>query len=139
MKRLEALPAWLRWALFLPVGLAFHFILAFVLESVLAAAGLRPGRGTPNAVTMLAVTQFVSGLTFTLFPAVLAPSPRPVALVLFALGVLSDVVPIGYSYANYEYQRSRLPLAAAMAAVEAVGGLLAVWRVRLLPPRTAPS
>ena len=40
-----------------------------------------------------------------------APSPRPVALVLFALGVLSDVVPIGYSYANYEYQRSRLPLA----------------------------
>ena len=139
MKGLDALPSWLRWTLFLPVGLALHFIVAFALESLLTAAGLRPGRGTPNAVVMLGVAQFVAGVTFTLIPALLAPKPRPVSLALFALGVLSDVVPIGYSYANHAYQRPRLPLAMAMAAVEAAGGLVAVLVARRSPPPAVSS
>ena len=141
MRALDQLPAWLRWALFLPVGLASHFIVATMIEALLGAAGLRAGRGFPNAVAVGAILAFLSGVTFTLFPSLLSPKPRVVALVLFACGVVSDLAQIGY-YARYEYMRPRLPLAAGMAGVEAVGGLLAVFLAwRLARPRlsVAPS
>ena len=135
MRALDQLPAWLRWTLFLPVGLALHFMVAALIEALLGAAGLRAGRGSPNALAVGAALAFLYGLTFTLFPAVLSPRPRVVALVLFACGVISDLAQIGY-FARYEYMRPRLPLAAAMSGVEAIGGLVAVLVVRHL---TRPS
>ena len=113
--------------------------MAATIEGLFGAAGLRAGRGTPNAVVVGAVLSFLSGVTFTLFPSLLSPKPRVVALVLFACGVLMDAVPIGYSYVNHEYQRSRLPLVAAMAAAEALGGVLAVLLAGRRSPRAVSS
>ena len=84
-----------------------------------------------------AAIAFLSGVTFTLFPAVLSPKPRVVALVLFACGVISDLAQLGY-FARFEYMRPRLPLAASMVGAEALGGVLAVFLVWRLAARANP-
>jgi hypothetical protein len=107
------------------------------LVSLFALAGLRAGREPTAALATMAALSFVSGLTFTLLPAMLSPRPWPVALGMFGLAVLMDAAQIG-SMAMYPYQRYRIPLAASILGLEAAGGLLALLLVRRLARPAAP-
>ena len=102
---------------------------AALVGMLVGLLGLRAGRGSPDAIATAAVLAFLSGVTFTLFPAVLSPRPWRVAVVLFSLAVLIDVAQIANAL-RYPYQRYRVPLAAAMNGAEALGGVLALFLAR---------
>ena len=132
---LDTLPAGLRWALFLPVGIGFSFAVLGIVDMGFAiSAG--PYRTTPG-VTESSTLAFFAGVTRVLFPAVLSPKPWPVAIVMFTLDVLLRAGPFAYTVMSYEYLRARAPLAAVVVAAGAVGGCLGLFLVRRLAVRRA--
>jgi putative flippase GtrA len=139
LRRLDALPRGLRWALFLPVGIGSALIVDGVLNAVCDAAGLPTSPATTGGVSRAAMLAFAWALTLTFVPAVVSPRPWAVGVVMFAAGLLFRVVPV-VSMMTVPYQRARLPsLAVALAAAigaHALGGSVGLYLIRVLAPRT---
>jgi hypothetical protein len=94
LRMLDALPRWLRWILFFPVGAAASLLIVTFVDLACVIAGLPQTPQTAGGMVKTAVIRFAAGLTVTLLPAVLSPRPWPVGVVIFAIGVLMAVSPI---------------------------------------------
>ena len=129
LRFLDRMPQWLRWALFLPVGIACSFIVLGVVDAGFAMASPGPYRRTPG-VTENAIGAFIAGLTRVLFPAVVSPRPWPVGIIMFALDSLLRVGPFVYMLVSYEYMRPRVPAMVPVVAAGVVGGCLGLYLVR---------
>jgi hypothetical protein len=130
---LDALPRWLRWAVFLPVGVLCSVLVAGVLEAGLSMAGLPPVHpSTVRGMARPGVIMFVAGVTLTLFPAVLSPRPWPVGLVMFAIGLALRVVPAVYHIIATPYMRPRMLLVGLAIGINALGGCLGLYLIRRL-------
>jgi hypothetical protein len=133
LRRLDALPRGLRWALFLPVGIGCTLIVHGVLNAVFDAAGLPTSPASTGGVSRAAMLAFAWGMVLTLFPAVLSPRPWAVGVVMFVVGFLVRVSPL-YTIITTPYQRARLPsLAVALAATigaHALGGGVGLYLIK---------
>jgi hypothetical protein len=142
MKYLNALPRPLRWALFLPVGLAGAIVVDWVLNTAFSATGptfvgsmKQLGRAATAAFTWAFIPTFVC--------AVVSPRPWVVGLVMFAGALIVRVGPI-ISAMMIPYQRMRLQaemIAVGMViGVHVFGGIVALYLIReLTSPRSQPS
>ena len=139
LRRLDALPRGLRWALFLPVGIGCALIAHSVLNAVFDAAGLPTSPASTGGVSRAAMLAFAWALALTLVPAVVSPRPWAVGVVMFAVGLLILIAPV-VSAMTTPYQRARLPsLAVALAATigaHALGGGVGLYIIRVLATRT---
>jgi hypothetical protein len=132
LKSLDALPRGLRWALFLPIGVACSLVVGSLLDAGFDAAGLQ----RTHAFTFrVAASRFVAGLTFVLFPALLSPRRWLVGVVMLAIGLALAVVPLAYNFLVLPYMRERLLAGGAgaalgMIAAFALGGGLALFVIR---------
>jgi hypothetical protein len=139
LRRLDALPRGLRWALFLPVGIGCALIAHSVLNAVFDAAGLPTSPASTGGVSRAAMLAFAWALALTLVPAVVSPRPWAVGVVMFAVGLLIRIAPV-VSAMTTPYQRARLPsLAVALAATigaHALGGGVGLYIIRVLATRT---
>ena len=128
---LDALPRWVRWTLFLPVGIGCSLIAQGVVHVVFDnMAG--PTYRTAPGVTESAVAAFVGGATLTVFPAVLSPRPWAVEVIMFAVGFVWRVAPAAYLILTTPYLRPRAPLVAIVIAAGAIGGGLGLLLIRHL-------
>ena len=136
LRRLDAWPRRLRWAVFLPAGIAAALIVHGVLDGVFDAVD-RPT--SPPSTSRASVLAFAWALTLTVVPAVLSPRPWAVGVVMFAVGLIIRVAPI-LSAMTIPYQRARLPgLAAAFAVIigaHALGGGVGLYLIRRVSART---
>jgi hypothetical protein len=135
LRRLEGWPRALRWAAFLPAGVAAAVIVESVLDGMFDAAGVPELRDT-EGLSREALTAFGWALTLTLVPAVLSPRPWPVGLVMFVVGLLWRAGPILYLVSTTPYMRPRfeavaVPLSITFAT-HALGGVLGLYLVRYL-------
>lgn len=89
---IEKWPQWLRWVLFLPVGLGCGVLLERSLNAGFILLG------SPNTdVTLLGILfvhtkKLISAWWIVTFPAIIAPHHRAVALTFFALGLLLESI-----------------------------------------------
>jgi drug/metabolite transporter (DMT)-like permease len=140
LRRLDAWPRRLRWAVFLPAGIASALIVQGVLDRFFDGVGLPRSPASTAGVTGAALLAFAWALTLTFVPAVLSPRPRAVGVVMFAAGLIIRVAPI-LSAMTIPYQRARLPDLAVFFAVtigaHALGGGAGLYLIRHLAARTS--
>jgi hypothetical protein len=134
LRGLDVLPRWLRWAVFLPVGLCISYFVEIVLEILLDIAGLPDVHVTVAGSVRTAVIRFVGGFTVTVFPALLSPRPWPVGIVMLAAGILVRLSTIAYGLAFMRYVPSRMFLVGGFMVVYALGGLLGLYLIRRSVP-----
>ena len=131
--RLDAVPHWARWVMFLPTGVMAALIVDAVFNAVFDALGLPRSPQNPEAVMRLALSAFAWALTLTFVPAVLSPRPWAVGVVMFIAGLLLRIAPI-LSMMTVPYQRARLPSLAVMfvatTAAQVLGGGVALYFIR---------
>jgi len=137
LRYLDTLDPALRWALFLPVGIGFSFVVLSIVDMGFGIGG-GPYRTTPG-VTESSTLAFFAGVTRVLFPAVLSPKPWPVGIIMFALDFLLRAGPLAYMLLSYEYMRPRAPEIIPYVAAGAVGGLLGLLLVRVVMNSAAKS
>ena len=129
------MPPWLRWAVFLPLGVAGSLLAGALVQLAFGMAGT--GYRTMPGLLESSVVAFVSGATLTFLPAVLSPRPWLVGLVMLAVGLVWRVAPAAYLVITAPYLRSRAPLVAVVIAAAVLGGgvglLLVRWRRRGTP------
>lgn len=130
LRYLDTLDPALRWALFLPVGIGFSFVILGVVDAGFAMAQA-PYRRVPG-VTESSTQAFFAGVTRVLFPAVLSPKPWRVGIIMFALDTLLRAGPVAYMLLSYEYMRYRAPEMITYAVAGVVGGLLGLLLVRVV-------
>jgi hypothetical protein len=129
LRLLDALPRWLRWAFFLPVGLILSLLVNVVVEILLDLAGLPNVHVTLAGSVRTGVIRFVAGLTVTLFPAVLAPRPWPVGVVMFMIGAAMGASPVAYGIYMHA-AASRVLLVCGALVVYVLGGWLGLYLIR---------
>lgn len=139
LRRFDALPRGLRWAVFLPVGIVCMLIVQGVLDAIYDAAGLPRSPASVGGVSRAGLVAFTWALGVTLFPAALSPRPWPVGVVMFAVALLVGVAPL-YTLMTTPYLRARLPSLAVVLAVtitaHALGGGVGLYLIRVLAART---
>ncbi|HTH02050.1 MAG TPA: hypothetical protein VL882_17375 [Vicinamibacterales bacterium] len=131
LRYLDTLDPALRWALFLPVGIGFSFVILGVVDAGFAMAQA-PYRRVPG-VTESSTQAFFAGVTRVFFPAVLSPKPWPVGIIMFALDTLLRAGPVAYMLLSYEYMRYKAPEMITYAVAGVVGccvGLFLLFLVR---------
>ena len=74
LRYLDTLDPALRWALFLPVGLGFSFVILSIVDMGFGISQA-PYRTLPGVVES-STQAFFAGVTRVLFPAVISPRPR---------------------------------------------------------------
>jgi hypothetical protein len=142
MKYLDALPRPLRWALFLPVGLAGAIVVDWVLNAAFSATG-PTFVGSMKELGRAAMSAFIWAFIPTFVCAVVSPRPWVVGLVMFAITLIVRVGPI-ISAMMVPYQRMRLQaqmIAVGMViGVHVFGGIVALYLIReVTSPRSLPS
>lgn len=129
LRMLDVLPRWLRWILFFPVGAAASLVIVTFVDIACEIAGLPQTPQSAGGMVKTAVIRFVAGLTVTLLPAVLSPRPWPVAVVIFAIGILMALSPIAYGV--IKQVAPSLVLLEGLELVEyALGAGLALFLIR---------
>jgi hypothetical protein len=128
LELLDAVPSWLRWLLFLPIG----FWLAGNLEHLIdGALGLTAADRAPNVAgtdLRIYLSKVLSAIAFTALPALLSPRPWGVGIVLVACWTLLASVPIAYRI-SVGYVPSQVLVAVAAAAADVLGAFLGLWAV----------
>jgi hypothetical protein len=130
LRYLDTLDPALRWALFLPVGIGFSFVILSIVDMGFGISQA-PYRRLPGVVES-STQAFFAGVTRVLFPAVISPRPWLVGIVMFALDLLLRAGPVAYMLMSYEYMRYRAPMMWTYAGAGAVGGLLGLLLVRVV-------
>jgi hypothetical protein len=140
LRRLDAWPRPLRWAVFLPAGIVSALIVHGVLADMLDAAGLSTSPQRAAGVSRAALLAFAWAFTLTLAPAVLSPRPWVVGVVMFVLGLIIHVAPI-VNAMTIPYLRARIPgVAVALTvtfAAHVFGGGAALYLIRQTSSPTA--
>jgi len=116
-----------------PLGVWCSGLIEQLFEACLDVAGTPPSGDSGAGLLRPGIIKFISGATVTLFPAVLSPKPWPVAIVLFAVGLLLSLAPVGYRLAMH-YASSQVLLAVGAFVVDTLGGGLALYLVRRFSP-----
>jgi ribosomal protein S18 acetylase RimI-like enzyme len=137
LRLLDAMPRWLRWALFLPVGIGCSLMVQGVVQIGFDVAG--PIYRTAPGVIERVVMAFAAGATLTVFPAMLSPRPWLVGLVMFTVGLLLRVSLVAYLIITAPYLRSRVSVVAVVIAATAVGGCLGLFLIGHLQREKGPT
>jgi hypothetical protein len=128
---LDRIPRWLRWVLFLPVGLVGSMLVNVFLELLLDVVGLPNTPQTTAGLVKSGILLFFGGLTVTLFPSVLSPKPWVVGIVLCVVGVLVEMSPLLMAVVAGTLRWSSLMIVAVVNVVAyAVGACLALLLIR---------
>jgi hypothetical protein len=125
---LDGLPRWLRWTLFLPVGIGCSLIVQAVIQLLFDLAG--PAYRTAPEMNERVLTAFAAGVTLTVFPAIVSPRPWPVGVVLFTVGLVLRVSFVAYQAITTPYLRPGVPVVAVVIAASTFGGCLGLFVIR---------
>ena len=130
LRLLDGLPRWLRWTLFLPVGIGCSLLVQGVVQLLFDLAG--PAYRTAPGMNERVLTAFAAGVTLIVFPAMLSPKPWPVGVVLFTVGLALRVSYVAHQVITTPYLRPRVPVVAVVIAANTFGGCLGLLLIRLL-------
>ena len=122
---------WLRWVLFIPLGVYLGRILERGIDSLVLVFDAVPAEGTAAGIAWIAFRKIVSAWSLTFFPAFISPRPRSVGRIAFAVGVLLGMLPVLHRLVT-GFPLSGIAYSVGAMLVDVFGGVLGLLTVHAL-------